>query len=303
MIPRDIGLVVGIPRSGLLPANLIALCLNVPLTDVDGLLAGREFSPGLSRAQFLRRTNGEVRRRVLVVDDSIYSGTQIQKVRNQIAEAGFAGDVVYAAVYARLGTENLVDLHFEVCPQPRMFEWNFMHHSYLSSACLDIDGVLCRDPRTEENDDGVRYREFLRMAEPFYLPTVPVGILVTCRLEKYRSETEAWLKRHQVTYESLVMMNLPSKEARQRAGLHAEFKAEVYGKSGKEIFIESDPSQAKQIADRSGRIVLCVKTLEVIYPTVHALIQRRWRKAPAAFIRLIERKLRNISASILLRTN
>lgn len=34
-LPHDIDLVVGIPRSGMLPANLIALYLNKPFTDID----------------------------------------------------------------------------------------------------------------------------------------------------------------------------------------------------------------------------------------------------------------------------
>ena len=53
-----------------------------------------------------------------------------------------------------------------------------MHHLWLASACVDIDGVLCIDPTAEENDDGPRYREFLSCAKPLYLPTVPVGALL-----------------------------------------------------------------------------------------------------------------------------
>jgi len=37
---------------------------------------------------------------------------------------------------------------------------------------------------------------------------------VTCRLEKYREETEAWLDEHGVTYDNLVMMDHPDMEAR-----------------------------------------------------------------------------------------
>ena len=37
-IPKDIDLIVGVPRSGLFVANLIALYLNLPLTDFDSFL-------------------------------------------------------------------------------------------------------------------------------------------------------------------------------------------------------------------------------------------------------------------------
>ena len=36
-LPRDVDIVAGIPRSGLLVANLLALHLNVPMTDIAGL--------------------------------------------------------------------------------------------------------------------------------------------------------------------------------------------------------------------------------------------------------------------------
>lgn len=40
-LPNDLDLIVGIPRSGLLVANLLALHLNLPLTDVEGLIENR----------------------------------------------------------------------------------------------------------------------------------------------------------------------------------------------------------------------------------------------------------------------
>jgi len=37
IIPRDIDLIVGVPRSGMMPANLLALYLNKPYTDLHSL--------------------------------------------------------------------------------------------------------------------------------------------------------------------------------------------------------------------------------------------------------------------------
>ena len=34
-VPRNVDLIVGIPRSGTLAANLLALYLNLPFTDID----------------------------------------------------------------------------------------------------------------------------------------------------------------------------------------------------------------------------------------------------------------------------
>ena len=43
-LPKDIDVVAGIPRSGLLAANIIALYLNLPLTDIDSLSEGRLYA-------------------------------------------------------------------------------------------------------------------------------------------------------------------------------------------------------------------------------------------------------------------
>ena len=50
---------------------------------------------------------------------------------------------IYLAIYALETNISMVDIFFEICHQPRMFEWNYMHHWGLKYACVDIDGVLC----------------------------------------------------------------------------------------------------------------------------------------------------------------
>ena len=60
---------------------------------------------------------------------------------------------------------------------------------------MDFDGVLCRDPTEEENDDGDKYRYFIANVEPIFKPSVEIGWIVTSRLEKYRDLTENWLKK------------------------------------------------------------------------------------------------------------
>ena len=46
-MPTDFDIIVGIPRSGLLVANLISLHFNIPLTDVENLLQGLLIGGGL----------------------------------------------------------------------------------------------------------------------------------------------------------------------------------------------------------------------------------------------------------------
>ena len=116
--------------------------------------------------------------------------------------------ITYGVIYAISGCPLR---HCKQLELPRIFEWNVMHHHLLVSSCIDIDGVLCRDPTEAENDDGAAYERFLDTVPAREVPEAPLGWLVTCRLEKYREQTEAWLNRHAIRYRELVMLDLPDK--------------------------------------------------------------------------------------------
>lgn len=62
------------------------------------------------------------------------------------------------------------------------------------------------------------------------------------------------------------MSQFPSKEARLKANMHAEFKAYVYLKSNAVLFIESSEWQAGQIAKIARKPVYCVDVRKMIYP-------------------------------------
>jgi uncharacterized HAD superfamily protein/hypoxanthine phosphoribosyltransferase len=279
-IPRDIDMIVGIPRSGLLAANILALHLNLPLSDLDGFLDGRILSMGRTRKlQKHKRRLSDIHK-VFVLDDSLCSGTQMEAVHQKIRNSNVKQQIQYGVVYVVPGSEKKVDIAFEVCPLPRIFEWNFIHNDVLQNSCVDIDGVICRDPTEAENDDGERYIKFIETCSPLFIPTLPVGYLVTCRLEKYRKQTEQWLENHGVKYNKLIMMNFPDKRARLEAGSHGEFKAKVYREAGTELFIESSLRQAVEIADKSGKPVLCIEIGELIYPTFANMNKYAIKKLP-----------------------
>jgi len=266
-LPKDLDLIVGIPRSGLLVANLLSLYLNLPLADLDSFLNSKIVSTGLrctieNQKHFLHK-----KRNVLIVDDSLFTGTEITTVKRAIRTADFNHSIHYAVVYIVPGKQEMVDFFYEILPMPRVFEWNFMHHGDMPKWCVDIDGVLCRDPTEEENDDAERYIHFLKTVEPLFIPSVPVGWLATCRLEKYREITEEWLRRNGIKYNNLIMMDFPNKAARIASGSHSAFKAEIYKKSSANLFIESSLHQAIEIAKLSEKYVLCIETSEMVPPS------------------------------------
>lgn len=244
-IPKDIDLVVGIPRSGLLVANLISLSINKPLVDLDGFTKGKIFGGGLRLSKKL--LNFTKIKKVLVIDDSLNSGASLEEAKEKIRKSNIDKEIIYGIVYLKPGQEDKVDIYFEHCSMPRVFEWNLFHHDILNRSCVDIDGILCRDPSNKENDDGKRYLHFIKNVKPKISPTVEISHLVTCRLEKYRGETIDWLNKNNIKYKNLEMMQYKTKEERIRDGNHAKFKAEKYLESNTDLFIESNSIQAKEI--------------------------------------------------------
>lgn len=289
-LPRDIDAVIGIPRSGMLAASLIALVLNRPLGDVEGFAEGRLFSSGSTRRTAALDQGMAALRHVLVVDDSTRTGSAMIKARAQLAQIGDRVRITYCTIY---GVEDLppsVDFCLEVVAEPRVFEWNMMHHPLLGSACVDIDGVLCHDPTEDENDDGAAYLAFLENARPLNLPTQRLGTLVTSRLLKYRPQTEAWLARHGIAYDKLVMLDLPDAETRRASQAHGRFKGEYYRDSDSWMFIESELPQAHRIAEISGKPVLCMDGPVMCYPGATSAVAMMQRIRKPHLVKRIVRK-------------
>jgi len=289
IIPRDFDLIVGIPRSGMLPANLLALYLNRPYTDIHSFLNGHIYKAG-ARGQFF---DIKEFKKILVVDDSIASGSAMDKCRESLKELSADFQIEYCAIYVIPGKEKLVDYYFEIVPLPRYFQWNIFNHTSLEKACFDIDGVLCVDPTEEQNDDGPIYRDFILNAPPLFIPGSKIGTIVTSRLEKYRKETETWLAKNKIRYNELVLLDLPDKEARMRANSHAEHKAKTYKSSEYILFIESSLSQAIEINRITKKPVLCTENFEMIFDSESVLYNIRSGKH-FPFLRNFALKIRSV---------
>lgn len=261
VIPRDIDLIVGVPRSGMMPANLMALYLNLPYTDIHSFINGYIYKSG-ARRQFF---DGSEFKKILVVDDSIASGSALIECKENLQHLNGKYDFSFCVVYATPEKEKLADYALEIVPTPRYFQWNVFNHTTLEKACFDIDGVLCVDPTEAQNDDGSKYISFLLNAAPLYIPGSKIGTLVTSRLEKYRDETETWLKNNGVRYDKLVMLDLPDKKARQKANCHGTHKAKEYKSSKYNLFVESDLKQAIEINKLTKKPVYCTQNFEMIY--------------------------------------
>ena len=284
-LPANVDLVVGDTRNGK-AASSLARRLDATLVDVRDLQATdephREEGPPVELAN--------VGRAVRVVD-AVGGRRTLADLRAELAEIDLPFEVSLAAVYVDEAQRDEVDYWGAVVERPRIFEWNLLHHPLLERSCVDIDGVLCRDPTPEENDDGERYEELLRSVKPLEVPTERIGWLVTSRLEAYREETEAWLDRHDVRYDELVMTDHANAAERRAAGDHGTYKAEVYRSVNAALFVESDPRQATTIAERSRKPAFSFRTGELLEPgDVACSLPRsgaylsRFRRHPVPFV-------------------
>jgi len=275
-IPADIDLVVGIPRSGMIPAYMLGLTLNVNVCSFNEFINRTDIVRGN------RQVGGDIDnvKKIIIIDDSVCEGNAMNKVKKIIKSKETPNiEIYFVAVYVRPGSEYFVDIALTELATPRIFQWNYLNHGHLVYSCFDIDGVLCIDPTEEENDDGIKYRNFILNAKPLYIPKYKIKALVTSRLEKYRPGTEQWLKDNNVQYEKLYMLDMPSKEERLKgASTHAIFKASIYTKlKDCYLFYESNRKQAIEIAQMTGKMVFSVETDELINNKIKNYVYERKR--------------------------
>jgi len=245
--------IAGIPRSGLIPASLLALDLNVPMIALESLCENESVEIPVPRRGFGRRAQDGI---ILVVDDTSASGRQIDHLRTLIRVP-----VQYAAIYVEDRPIIHVDHYHSKLPNfAQFYEWTMFHDGNNRSLLTDLDGVLCDDWTGGSEDElAVQYQEFLENAHPRRIPSFSVKGIVTNRLERHRPETEAWLKRHGIEYDSLVMSPHLTFSARDAARDAAARKADAYmADPTLKLFVESDDAQAREIALRTGRPVFSV---------------------------------------------
>lgn len=258
-IPTNVDKVVGIPRSGMIPAYMIGAFLNKRVYSLDEYILGTDVSTGERPVSTIAPDCNNL---TLIIDDSISSGSSLKLVKQRLLDNNInTQNIIFTAAYATESGKKLVDYYGKIIEQPRLFQWNYLHHCVLQKSCVDIDGVLCVDPTNEENDDGEKYLNFLLTAKPLYIPKYKIYALVTSRLEKYRPQTEEWLRSNNIQYDHLYMLDLPTADMRRQLGMHAEFKTSVYSKLKEaELFIESEEKQAEYIALHSKKPVICATT-------------------------------------------
>lgn len=262
-LPEDAAGIVGVPRSGMLPAAAIATHLHLPLWSLeDGELVRLRVNS--SRGNGVSGGTGKL----VFIDDTVYSGASFDRLKK------FKSKAVFAAIYVRKSMERTVDLFHQAVPNLHVLEWNWANngplagrwHSsargYAAGIAADLDGIICHDAESSG-----------KPGTPFMLPRAnPIPLIATGRQERHRKDTESWLRKWGVKWMRLEM--LPD-SAPFTAAMAAEHKAHHFAASGCGAFIESCPWQAETIHQITGRPVIC-PIIEKVFqwgpPTVSLII-------------------------------
>ncbi len=245
--------IIGCPRSGMMVASQLAAMSGLPLYEVtdNGIV---QLGCG-KRLKGLLEDKEEIDGPLALIEDSCGEGKSIAEARAKCKR----NDIVTAAVYTAPSGSWSLDLYAVSLDFPHFFEWNIFGSPMLESYRfgLDFDGLICRDARAEEDDDGHAYIKFLKTAAPLRLPRpFIIPAIITARLEKYRDLTVRWLARHQIAYKELVMGPWQNKAEREASSV-ADWKAEEIEKRNLWYYIESDQAMSETIANKTQCTVIC----------------------------------------------
>jgi len=263
--PHDIDFVIGVPRSGMLPAVIIAEHLNVALIDVDSFIHGAKPTGG-NRLHF-RQWRAKPHPKVLVVDDTYFSGTAMKNTRSKLEPFKKEFEFIYCVAYREGMSVPQLDFWYgDVSDYTAkgfqcIYEYNFLnHYSHVMDLCIyDMDGLLCVDPPSDRNTE--QYESYIKDATPLLCPTMPFGKICTYRISKYRDITQNWLQKHNIKCKELIMFDAQTREERDTSGIGpADFKANYFKNDPALLFVESDDWQARRIHELTGKQVLCTQT-------------------------------------------
>lgn len=168
-IPKDIIGVVGIMRSGMIPATIIAERLNVGLATLDEFVSVGKDIFKRHGVRKLRDTNAGGK--ILVVDDTCFNGLSLKRTKTALSREKFSEyEFVYMVVYMEgtgliekpdLFLLNINSIWKQSDIKTVMYEWNiFANPALYGKVLFDMDGVLCVDPPDERNTEAyVNYIE------------------------------------------------------------------------------------------------------------------------------------------------
>lgn len=239
----DFDIVIALPRSGLVVGSTIACILGKPLSTPDEYTEGKQWASS-SFARYSHKT--DFYNRILLVDDSIVTGKQIEKAASLLKARFPEKEILTAALYVAEGVK--ADRFYRIINKRHCWlcEYNLMHGKF-GPIGYDIDGVLC-----EDWDGKKDYIKFLNTAKPYKIPVYNIDYVITARKEMYREITEQWLALHNVQYERLIM-------APNDCTNGIKFKAQALLRTQPQVYVESSKYIASRLSLLSKCPIICIE--------------------------------------------
>jgi hypoxanthine phosphoribosyltransferase len=222
MLPKDFDCIIGVPRTGLLVANVLSSKMNKPLSTADDFVRGIVWYSQASKTP-------TVFKKVLVVEDAVNSAKAMKADVEKLKRYDSSMEIKTGCLFvSNQEMKDFIDYYYATtCNAPA--EWHM--HSFFKNTKLavDLDGVICDE----------------KSNNPLLIPAFDVEAIITARLENERSDTEAWLKRHGVGYKQLIMFQGLAVDRTFRN--IADYKAKAILQMGAEWFWESDYDLAEEV--------------------------------------------------------
>jgi Uncharacterized conserved protein len=258
-IPNNFDAIVGVPRNGLLIANVLASAMGKPLSTPDCFMRNEVW---FSKDGVLPKKYHSI----LLVEDAIDLGRALNKAEEQLHQYDKDLEIKKASLFVSSRAKQKVDYYYaSLKGNSTIFEWNLLTATgaVFGKLAVDMDGVLCVDCPPEVDADEDSYVKWIENVEPFLIPAFHVDAIVTSRLEKYRPQTEKWLKANGVKYGQLIMLNLPDKTQRTYASI-VDHKVKSVCSLKPNWFWESSLLEAKAINKQAKIPVLCTQKMKMI---------------------------------------
>ena len=139
-LPSDYDVIIGVPRSGLWIANIIALRFGKPLSTPECFVK--------SEIWYTKKMKMDITKykKILLVDDTVSTGKKIIDTLQQLKAFNPDLDISTAVFMVTNKGKKLVDYYYTTKEPPHLFEWNILSANVLlGSVSTDLDGVLCHD--------------------------------------------------------------------------------------------------------------------------------------------------------------
>jgi uncharacterized HAD superfamily protein/hypoxanthine phosphoribosyltransferase len=247
--------IIGVVRSGLLPATIISTAIHKPLYSINQYtLEIKNLGGGV---RFDGVSSGDT---IYLIDDSSWTGNSTIELKKKISSK-IKEEIKTVSIYSSHLTYKNIDIYSRLIHPWHLFEWNLYNTAYNNA--YDIDGLLCRDFTLKEDDDGELYIKTIKNMELTKIqPRKKPVIFITARLEKYRSITEEWLISNGFMIKELIMGPWKTKEERESINI-GEWKAHQFNQCDADIYIESSDYLAKEISKYTHKMVICPESKTV----------------------------------------